>query len=153
MEQDLVYQEDTIEGTNISNNVHIENEESFSVKADTSRDDIDAQFEALFSDSEESTDGDAVEQIQKLPIHIQKIEEVELQKPVFSKTFKPKTVMMFAKMEKPENPMQNQDDGEVHSFFSKPFSPDAVQKWNEGIRRKQSFKVNCVEEHYGSRQL
>jgi len=148
MEQDLVYKEETVEGNNISNNVNIENGESFVVK-----DDIDAQFEALFSDSEESNDGEAVEPIQKMPIEIQNIEEVELQKPVFSKTFKPKTAMMFAKIEKPENPVKYQDDSEVHSFFSKPFSPDAVQKWNEKIKMNQPYPVNGVQEHYGSRQL
>jgi len=124
------------------------NGELFTIQEETSRDEFDALFEALLDTSESEDDKDGY-----ISNHVKNREDVELQKPVFSKTFTKSPVHMWAKIEERNNDVMKIDERrEVHSFFSKPFSPEAVQTWKEGILNNNSFPANLVEQK-GSRQL
>merc|ERR1711962_774044 len=43
--------------------------------------------------------------------------------------------------------------GEIIPFFSKPFSPDAVKKWNVMISKQQSSTAGFDQESHNSRHL
>merc|ERR1712126_349015 len=63
----------------------------------------------------------------------------------------PITVENTQNILKTESEVEEVED--IIPFFSKPFSPDAVKKWNVMISKKQSIPVEFDQEFHKSRYL
>ena len=137
--------------------------ELFTIREETSYDDLDAIFQKIYE--RDSEDDHSME-------NTKEVNDIEEMKPVYSKPFipsrpiTPRTPLIstagniLTTMEETENVMKTQSDieeveevGEIIPFFSKPFSPDAVKKWNVMISKKQSFPARYDQESSNSRHL
>merc|ERR1712080_301633 len=138
--------------------------ELFTIREETSYDDLDAIFQKIYERD--------VEEFKSLD-NVKEENDIEEMKPVFSKPFipsrpiTPRTPLITTprnistNLEETETGLESHTHGEeveeveeIVPFFSKPFSPDAVKKWNVMISKKQPFPVQCQDlESSNSRQL
>merc|ERR1712240_852902 len=159
LEEQEVVKEDTVEETT-------DHGEPFTIREETSYDDLDAVFQKIYERG--------IDEFNILD-DIKEENDIEEMKPVFSKPFipsrpiTPKTpvintpisprtpVNIPITVENTQNILKSKSEVEevedIIPFFSKPFSPDAVKKWNVMISKKQSIPVEFDQEFHKSRHL
>merc|ERR1711962_1908053 len=168
---DTVEEQEVIQGEKVEEDK--DRGELFTIREETSYDDLDTIFQKIYErDIDEFNSLDDVKEGK----------DIEEMKPVFSKPFipsRPNTprtpvintpvintpvinthVNISATSKKTQNVLKSQTEveeveevGEIIPFFSKPFSPDAVKKWNVMISKQQSSTAGFDQESHNSRHL
>merc|ERR1711962_203506 len=163
---DTVEEQEVIQGEKVEEDK--DRGELFTIREETSYDYLDTIFQKIYErDIDEFNSLDDVKEGK----------DIEEMKPVFSKPFipsRPNTprtpvintpvintpVNISATSKKTQNVLKSQTEVEeveevadIIPFFSKPFSPDAVKKWNVMISKQQSSTAGFDQESHNSRHL
>merc|ERR1712243_528585 len=154
--------DDTVEKQEVIQGDKVEEDkdcgELFTIREETSYDDLDTIFQKIYERD--------IDEFNSLD-DIKEEKDIEEMKPVFSKPFipnRPNTpstpVNISTTSKKTQNVLKSQTEveeveevGDIIPFFSKPFSPDAVKKWNVMISKQQSSTDGFDQESHNSRHL
>merc|ERR1712240_316152 len=174
--------DDTVEEQEVIQEEKVEEDkdrgELFTIREETSYDDLDTIFQKIYErDIDEFNSLDDIKEVKDIEemkpvfskpfipsrpntprtplININKpvINTPVINTPISSRTPVniPITVENTQNILKTESEVEEVED--IIPFFSKPFSPDAVKKWNVMISKKQSIPVEFVQEFHKSRHL
>merc|ERR1712243_452404 len=162
VEEQEVVKEDTVEETT-------DRVELFTIREETSYDDLDAVFQKIYErdiyefnsldDIKEENDIEEMKPVFSKPFIPSRpitpktpvIKKPVINTPVINTPISPRTpVNIPITVENTQNILKSESEVEevedIIPFFSKPFSPDAVKKWNVMISKKQSIPVEFDQE-------
>merc|ERR1711962_188936 len=178
---DTVEEQEVIQGEKVEEDK--DRGELFTIREETSYDDLDTIFQKIYErdidefnsldDIKEGKDFEEMKPVFSKPfipsrpntprtpvINTPVIKTTIINTPVINTPVINTPVNISATSKKTQNVLKSQTEveeveevGEIIPFFSKPFSPDAVKKWNVMISKQQSSTAGFDQESHNSRHL